>query len=155
MADRKKMSEFDYQAAELDAKNRLEQSPPTAIVPHPDGMGATDVVLPLRVQEAIQFLFVLADRDAATDDAQSGQLKHEIRGHMTHTFEEGAGFGAKATLEYIKAIREGAIVPSFYFEDDADLLDGLLGGIEASDAAVDDEVSFEEILADLKAREEG
>jgi hypothetical protein len=158
MAERKKTSEFDYEAADADAKARLAEFPPTARARHLDGMGWVEgFPLPAQVVDAIQFLFVLADRDAASSDASSGQLKHEIRGHMGNAFEAGYEAGSQDQLGYIKAVRDGLTEPDFYFDGDAELLDGLLRDHESMTSldveAAGDGVSLEEILDDLRARE--
>ncbi len=158
MEERKSTSEFDYEAAEVDAKARLAEFPPTARARHLDGMGWVEgFPLPPQVVDAIQSLFVLADRDAASIDARSGQLKNEILGHMRNAVEAGYEAGSQDQLGYIKAVRDGLTEPDFYFDGDAELLDGLLRDCEPlatnDQEAGGDDVSLEEVPADLRARE--
>src|SRR6266542_2174987 len=64
MADRRSMSEFDYEAAEADTKARLAEFPPSARARHLDGMGWVEGS-PLSVEEvdAVQF-----DEEVSVED---------------------------------------------------------------------------------------
>jgi hypothetical protein len=156
MKERKRMAEFDYKGAEADAEARLAESPPIACIWHREGDTWVEVYpLPKQVVGAIKFLFVMADRDAASDDALSGQLKHEIGEVISKTFAAGHDAGWRELLEYIKALRDGREEAEMGFADGDEMLDWLLRDLEAQEVGDDeDEVTLAEILADLKAREQ-
>jgi hypothetical protein len=154
MRERKRMAEFDYKAAEADAEARLMESPPIASIWHLEGdTWVESYPLPSQLVGGMKFLFVMCDRDAASIDATSGQLKHEIGEVISKAFATGHDAGWRDQREYIRAIRDGREEPAWCFADGDEILDWLLGDPQAHEAPQEaDEVDLAEILAELKAR---
>ncbi|MDP9225141.1 MAG: hypothetical protein M3P18_15100 [Actinomycetota bacterium] len=154
MRERKRMAEFDYKAAERDAEARLRESPPVASIWHLEGDTWDEFcLLPTEVVGGMKSLFVMCDRDAASIDATSGQLKHEIGEVISKAFAAGHDAGWREQLEYIRAVRDGREEPAWRFADGDEILDWLLGDLETHEPSQEgDDVTLAEILADLRAR---
>jgi hypothetical protein len=129
------ISTFDYRKSEADADERLREFPPIAYIWHLRGEEWVEgFPLPRDLLTGLGYLWVIADRDAASDDAQSDQLKHEISRGMANAFAAGYEAGWGGQLEYIKSVREGRQESEWNFADGDDLLDWLLQGLDADPA---------------------
>jgi hypothetical protein len=158
MGRHRKMDEFDYEAAKRDAKARLMESPPTARVPHPDGETViTDYPMPPGAVEAIEKMWVIIDCDRRSGRRSTGYLKTQVWGFFRNVFEEGYEAALDDDRSYIQVAREGGDESPVFVEGDTELLDWLVRDVD--DSATDQDVdehdgSFDELLADLTAREE-
>lgn len=154
MREHKRMAEFDYEGAEAKAEAYLTESPPIASIWHREGDTWVEVYpLPGQIVRGMKFLFVMCDRDVASVDASSGQLKHEIGDGISGAFTAGHDAGWREQLEYIKAIRDGREEQEMCFADGDEILDWVLRDIYAQESSQQgDEEDLTEILAELKAR---
>jgi hypothetical protein len=112
---------FDYNTAEEAAKRELGEFPPIAEIADFDG-NQWRTEMPLPFIKSLTHLFVLADRDAACDDARSGQLRNDMKDIVGGAFERGHDAGRHSVIRYIEAIREGRARADISFLVDGDAI---------------------------------
>lgn len=138
-----RIAEFDYRKSEQEAAERLSESPPIACIWHLQGDEWVEIYpLPPQAVATLKYVFVLADRDAACDDAHSGQLKHEIGGALARFFETGHSAGERFDRQYIKALRDGREAPEMRFADGDQILDWILADLTGETEELQDNLNL-------------